>query len=156
MAIISFEDIEEVKAAENPAVDQTEAMIDVAEKAEGELKAVDGLDEAIAKQDQVIADVEAKEAAGELTEGDVDAVKEEMVDNVVATESYLNTIFGAGNKKMASTFGFGLSFESINSDPIGSLKQHNAMLKSLRSKVTEEVISNIKAKQESALKVLNK
>lgn len=156
MAIISFEDIEEVQAAENPVVDQTEAMIDVAEKAEGELKAVDGLDEAIAKQDQVIADVEAKEAAGELTEGDVDAVKEEMVDNVVATESYLNTIFGAGNKKLASTFGFGLSFESINSDPIGSLKQHNAMLKSLRSKLTEETINAIKEKQDSALKVLNK
>lgn len=156
MAIISFEDIEEVQAAENPAVDQTEAMIDVAEKAEGELKAVDGLDEAIAKQDQVIADVEAKEATGELTEGDVDAVKEEMVDNVVATESYLNTIFGAGNKKLASTFGFGLSFESINSDPIGSLKQHNAMLKSLRSKLTEEIINAIKEKQDSALKVLNK
>lgn len=156
MAIISFEEMENVNLEETSELDQTNTLIDVAEKAETELNAIDGLDEAIAKQDQIIANFEEKEESGDLSVKDVEDLKEEVVDNVVATESYLTTIFGAGNKQISKIYGYGFSFESINSDPFTAMKQHNAMLKSLRAKITDDSINAIREKQNEAIRALNK
>lgn len=149
MAIISYEELEQ--QVENEVVGETpvmdpEAASEVAEKAEGELEAINNLDDSIEAQDEMIESASSKMEEGELQPEELSEVQNTLVDNMVANEHYLQVICGASTKKLAQTFNLGLSFEDIQSNPVGAMKSYNEKLKAIRSSISQEHITEIQSK----------
>lgn len=149
MAIISYEELEQ--QVENEVVEETpvmdpEAAGEVAEKAEGELEAIQSLDDSIEAQDELIEAADEKMAEGELQPEELSEVQNTLVDNMVANEHYLQVICGASTKKLAETFKLGLSFEDIQSNPVGAMRAYNDKLKAIRSNISQEHIAEIQSK----------
>lgn len=140
MAIISFEEIEtQIVEQESPvetAMDQ-ELLEESIDNIDSQLDALDQLDETIAKQDELITDVEEGKK-------DPSEVKEELHEAMIAAEHFCQILGKTSIKKIADIKKADLSFESINNHPVEALKDFNQVLKAVRSSISQEAVEEMK------------
>ena len=140
MAIISFEEIEQQVVEQESPVD-TVADKELLEESVGisqdQAEAIEELDDTIVKQDELISDVEEGKK-------DPEEVKEELHESMIAAEHFCQVLIDGSLKEVTRATNTDLSFESINSDPLASIKDFNNMLKSIRTKISQEAVEEVK------------
>ena len=139
MAIISFEEIEQqVVEQESPvetAMDKEllEESVNLKQK---ELSAIGSLVETIDRQDELISDVEEGKK-------DLEEVKEELHESMIAAEHFCQVLGNMSIKNVAELKKTSLSFESINRDPVEALKGFNTVLKTLSDNISFEAVEEV-------------
>ena len=139
MAIISFEEIEQQVVEQESPVDTVadkELLEESVNLKQKELSAIGSLVETIDRQDELISDVEEGKK-------DLEEVKEELHESMIAAEHFCQVLGNMSLKNVAELKKTSLSFESINSDPVEALKGFNTVLKTLSDNISFEAVEEV-------------